>query len=65
MSAERRMGITFYDLLGVLFIGLKLAGCIDWSWFCVLIPFYVEAAAVLVGLLVGIIEKRKERRVWE
>ena len=34
--------------LGVLFVGLKLAGFISWSWLFVLMPF-------LVGLVVDII----------
>jgi hypothetical protein len=27
-------------LLGVLFIGLKLTGYIDWSWWLILLPIY-------------------------
>jgi uncharacterized integral membrane protein len=42
-------------LLGVLFIGLKLTGHIDWSWFWVtfplLLPLYILAAVVFGGLL--------------
>lgn len=42
--------------LGVLFVGLKLAGVIDWSWWLVLLPFYggvlvfFAMLAVLAGL---------------
>lgn len=32
--------IGFLSLLGLLFIGLKLTGFIDWSWWWVLLPFY-------------------------
>jgi uncharacterized integral membrane protein len=42
-------------LLGVLFIGLKLTGHIDWSWWWVTLPllfhFYILAAVVIGGLL--------------
>jgi len=34
-------GIGFFDLLTVLFIGLKLTGYISWSWFWVLSPFVI------------------------
>ena len=39
-------------LLGLLFVGLKLTGHIDWNWFLVVLPFIV-AVAIQVG--VGII----------
>jgi hypothetical protein len=32
--------ITFSQLLTLLFIGLKLGGVIDWSWWLVLLPLY-------------------------
>lgn len=34
--------------LGVMFVGLKLAGVITWSWWWVLAPFWIGAA--LFGL---------------
>lgn len=27
-----RGGVGFFTLLGLLFIGLKLAGLVDWAW---------------------------------
>jgi hypothetical protein len=36
-------------LLGVLFIGLKLTGHIDWSWLWVLSPFWLPI--VIVGTI--------------
>lgn len=33
-------GIGFFGLLGLLFIGLKLGGIINWSWWLVLLPLY-------------------------
>lgn len=44
MSASERQtdtarnGVGFFSLLGLLFIGLKLAGFIDWPWWVVLLP---------------------------
>ncbi len=33
-------GIGIFGLLGVLFVGLKLTGFIDWSWWWVTAPFW-------------------------
>lgn len=33
-------GIGAFGLLGVLFVGLKLGGVINWSWFYVTMPFW-------------------------
>lgn len=44
--------MRFILLLQILFIGLKLAGVITWSWFLVLIPLMIDfIVTVLVGLL--------------
>ncbi len=41
-------GLSVTGLLGVLFIGLKLCGKIDWSWWWVLCPFWGPVVLVLV-----------------
>jgi hypothetical protein len=33
-------GVGVLGLLGVLFVGLKLTGFIDWSWWWVTAPFW-------------------------
>lgn len=43
-------GIGIFGLLGVLFVGLKLSGHIDWSWWFVLMPFYL-GWAILFGFV--------------
>lgn len=45
-------GINFMDGLTLLFIGLKLAGIIGWSWLWVLSPIVLSwlIAAVVVSL---------------
>ena len=50
---SKSQGIGFMSLLGLLFIGLKLAGYIDWSWWWVLLPLYWPAALGLLMLIVG------------
>jgi hypothetical protein len=43
-------GVGFFDLLTLLFIGLKLAGCISWPWFWVLSPLWGTLALALFFL---------------
>ena len=55
------MKMTFPTALGLLFIGLKLAGFIDWSWIWVLSPFWISfIIGVVAGVGLAVIE-RKER----
>ena len=35
--------ITLLEALGVMFIGLKIAGFINWAWVWVTCPLWVEA----------------------
>lgn len=41
----------FFELLTVLFIGLKLGGVIGWSWWWVLAPLWIPAAVALAFIL--------------
>lgn len=51
----------FISLLTVLFIGLKLTGYIDWSWWWVLSPIWITAIiAIPAAILVIYLEKKKE-----
>ena len=43
-------GVGVLGLLGVLFVGLKLGGVIDWSWWYVTMPFWIGFAIVAVIL---------------
>ena len=54
-SASGGIGL-FGGALGVLFVGLKLGGVIDWSWIWVLAPFWIGLAVVLIiVVIVGIV----------
>ena len=61
MSREKTTGGTgFLTLLLVLFIGLKLAHIIDWSWWWVFSPIWIPLIIVILLLAVlGAIEKWK------
>lgn len=39
--------MTALDGLQLLFIGLKLAGYIDWNWWYVLIPLWISIAGMI------------------
>lgn len=59
-SSSSSSGIGFFGLLAVLFIGLKLTGYIDWSWWWVLAPLWLGWAiiigfALILLLIAGIV----------
>jgi hypothetical protein len=49
-SSSSSGGIGFFGLLAIVFITLKLTGCISWSWFWVLSPLLVPIGIVLLVL---------------
>ena len=51
-DARRSGGPGFLTLLGILFIGLRLAGVIDWPWWQVLSPLWGGAILWLVAVIV-------------
>jgi hypothetical protein len=46
------MQINIMGLVGLLLVGLKLTGYIAWSWWLVLLPFWIGVPIVLVFLLI-------------
>lgn len=57
MANTKSSGISFFGLLTILFIGLKLTNKIDWSWFWVLSPLFLPATIFIIGCIIwGIIE---------
>jgi hypothetical protein len=50
-------GIGFLGLLTVLFIGLKLTGYINWSWWWVLSPILIPWSIVLVLFFIVLVVK--------
>lgn len=49
-SNSTSTGISTSGLLGVLFVGLKLTGHINWPWLWVLSPFWIPVV-ILIGIL--------------
>lgn len=52
-----RNSLTFCDLLGVLFITLKLLKVINWSWWLVLAPIYGPFVILILLVIVMIFIK--------
>jgi hypothetical protein len=48
MPAELEVKMSVPAMLGTLFIILKLIGVVDWSWWVVLSPFFVQLAVALI-----------------
>jgi hypothetical protein len=61
-----RRGPGFSSLLGLLFIGLKLTGHIDWSWWWVLAPLWIPGSFLTVLVVVLVIAKQRTGwKRWE
>ena len=48
-TTSSNSGIGFFGLLTVLFIGLKLAGIIHWTWLWVLSPIWIS---LIIGVII-------------
>ena len=44
-------GLSFFSILGLIFIVLKLTGVINWSWWWVLAPLWGAALFTLLFML--------------
>lgn len=49
---KENFGISFLDLLLLLFIALKLIGIIEWSWWWVLSPVWVTLGFLFAALII-------------
>jgi hypothetical protein len=46
------VGLGVCDVLGIVFIVLKLVGVISWSWWWVLAPFWIPLAIVILCAII-------------
>jgi hypothetical protein len=51
-------GITFFGLLQIVFIVLKLCGVIKWSWWLVLIPLWIDLGLIAIIILLIILANK-------
>ena len=57
-----RIGINFAEVLGVVFIALRLCGVIDWPWVWVLAPIWMPICLWLLAVLIAFIVAARKRR---
>lgn len=55
LSEGTKRGVTFLELLLLLFIALKLLGKITWSWWWVLSPMWIPVLLALIILVVALV----------
>lgn len=48
-------GIGLFEILGIIFIVLKLVDIIDWPWWWVLAPFWIEAIIFVLIIIIWIL----------
>ena len=51
--------ITVLDILGLIFIALKLCGAIGWNWWWVLTPFWIQLLMVVACILIIWLDNRR------
>lgn len=54
-TASASASVPILGLLGVLFVGLKLTGFINWSWWWVTLPFWGGLAFFIALAIIGIV----------
>lgn len=52
MNKNAGRGIGFFGLLQLIFIALKVAGVINWSWILVFIPTYSSIVLWITALII-------------
>jgi hypothetical protein len=53
---KKYVGLGVCDVLGIVFIILKLLNVIDWSWWWVLAPFWIPIGIVIIcAIIIGIL----------
>ena len=53
-SKSSASGTGVLGLLGVLFVGLKLTGYIDWAWWWVTLPFWWWVPVLTTGAITAV-----------
>ena len=48
MKKNNNSGLCFFELLGIVFIVLKLMKVIDWSWLWVLAPLWLPLVLLII-----------------
>lgn len=54
-SGSNNNHVTYWGILQIMFIGLKLAGLIDWPWWQVFLPIIIYCAIVVFIFVIALI----------
>ena len=54
---SKSSSVSFFGLLTIVFIVLKLLNKIDWSWFWVLSPLFLPVTIIIIGVLIWAVVK--------
>ena len=57
MSDEKKYGLGILDVLQIIFIVLKLTNLINWSWWTVLTPLWIDLALTIFVIICYLIDK--------
>lgn len=57
--------MTFFSLLQLIFITLKLTNYIDWSWWLVLLPIEIFVGLILLYVILTFLANWLEERAWD
>jgi hypothetical protein len=55
MKQDAGKGLTFLEMLTLIFITLRLCRVIDWSWWWVLSPLWMPLCVVIFLVIIGMI----------
>lgn len=55
LTMNGNASIGLFGILGIIFIVLKLVDVIDWSWWWVLAPFWIEAIIFMLFIIIWIL----------
>lgn len=51
---DKNVSIGFADILLLIFIVLKLCHLINWSWWWVLSPVWIELTILIIVIIIGV-----------
>lgn len=49
---DSKTGLGTLDVIGIVFVVLKLLDVISWSWWWVLCPFWIQLVVLVVALII-------------
>lgn len=54
MDADTKKGVAWLTVVGMITIGCKLAGVIDWSWLWITLPLWIVPAGIASVFVVAL-----------